>query len=175
MSDFRIRSAAEEDLPQLAALYGAFLDESLASTTHVQRNPELVVDLALARLMRREPSAMFAAEAEGTLAGFAFVEFRPATTRRPGFLRRLADTLTRRRAFLPVLVPARGWLGHLYVAPGHRRKGIAEALVRAAADWAKSEGAESLELNVLAANEPARRFYQKLGMTTTLVEYRLPL
>lgn len=175
MTDFRIRFAAGEDVPQLAALFGAFLDESLASTTHAQRNPELDAELALARLMRREPSAMFAAEADGKLAGFAFVEIRPATGRRPGLLRRLVDALTRRRAFLPVLVPARGWLVHLYVAPEHRRKGIAEALVRAAAGWAKSEGADSLELNVLASNEPARRLYQKLGMTTTLVEYRLPL
>ncbi len=173
MTDFRIRGATDADMPQLAALYAAFLDETLASATHVRRNPELDVELALAQLMRREPSAMLAAEVDGKIAGFAFVEVRPDARRT--LWGRLADMLTRRRAFLPAIVPARGWLGHLYVAPEHRRKGIAETLVRAAADWARSQGAESLELNVFASNAPARRLYEKLAMTVTLVEYRLPL
>ncbi len=175
MTNFRIRSAGDEDAVQLAALYAAFLEETLRSAAHVRRNPEMDVDLALSRLMRRQRSAMFAAEVDGKLAGFAFVEVRLGTGRKRTPLGRLADMLTRRRASLTMLAPTRGWLGHLYVAPEHRREGIAEALVRAAADWACSQGAESLELNVYASNAPARRLYEKLAMTATLVEYRLPL
>jgi GNAT superfamily N-acetyltransferase len=170
-----VRPADDRDIPKLAPLYTAFLDETLAGSPQGERNPELNADLALVRLLRRERAAMLVAESSGALAGFAFVEIRLATGRRAGLRARVGDFLTRRLAFVPVLMPRRGWLAHLYVAPEARRQGAASVLVRAAADWVKSRGAASLELNVLATNEPARRLYAKLGMTEATVDYRLDL
>jgi GNAT superfamily N-acetyltransferase len=168
-----IRRAVEGDIPALAKLYEAFLDETLAGVAHARRNPELDAESAIRRLAGRECAAMFVAESAGAPVGFAFVEMRRAAGRRDGILGRLSDFLTRRLAFLPVLSPARGWLAHLYVAPQFRRQGAASALVRTAADWAKSQGAAALELNVVASNASARRLYEKLGMTATLVDYRM--
>jgi ribosomal protein S18 acetylase RimI-like enzyme len=52
----------------------------------------------------------------------------------------------------------------LAVAPQHRRQGSAQKLLSAAADWAQSQGADTLSLAVTTANTPARRLYEKLGM-----------
>ncbi len=59
----------------------------------------------------------------------------------------------------------------LYVRPSARGNGLARELMRAAADYAREQGADHLELDVLESNEPARRFYERLGFTT--VERRL--
>lgn len=52
----------------------------------------------------------------------------------------------------------------LEVTPGLRRKGAAAAILRAAADWARAQGAGELALVVTEANQPARALYEKLGM-----------
>jgi GNAT superfamily N-acetyltransferase len=52
----------------------------------------------------------------------------------------------------------------LEVTPSLRRKGAAEAILRAAATWAAQNGAQELALVVTEANQGARRLYEKLGM-----------
>lgn len=53
----------------------------------------------------------------------------------------------------------------LEVVPGLRRQGSAQNILRAAAAWAKSAGADSLSLVVTVANAPARALYVGMGMT----------
>lgn len=50
----------------------------------------------------------------------------------------------------------------LYVAPEHRRKGIAQRLMQEVEQWTRAQGLSVIELNVLQDN-PARRLYQRLG------------
>jgi GNAT superfamily N-acetyltransferase len=52
----------------------------------------------------------------------------------------------------------------LEVRPPHRRRGIGETLLRAAAIWAASEGADRLSLAVTERNSAARALYARLGM-----------
>lgn len=52
----------------------------------------------------------------------------------------------------------------LEVTPALRRKGAAEAILRAAALWAREQGAAELSLVVTVANAGARALYEKLGM-----------
>ncbi len=52
----------------------------------------------------------------------------------------------------------------LEVAPGIRRHGLGETLVRAAAHWAVDQGATWLALAVTRANKAANALYSKLGM-----------
>jgi ribosomal protein S18 acetylase RimI-like enzyme len=59
----------------------------------------------------------------------------------------------------------------LYVRPSARGSGLARELMRAAAEHAREQGADHLELDVLENNEYARRFYDRLGFAT--VERRL--
>ena len=51
----------------------------------------------------------------------------------------------------------------LMVAAGHRRHGIGKALLEQAADWARENGIEKLELHVFPHNEPAIRLYEQFG------------
>lgn len=53
----------------------------------------------------------------------------------------------------------------LEVVPSLRRQGSAQNILRAAAAWAKGEGADSLSLVVTVANAPARALYAGMGMT----------
>lgn len=52
----------------------------------------------------------------------------------------------------------------LFVAPAFRGQGIADLLMRETARLARARGATYLRLSVDRANEPARRFYQRIGM-----------
>lgn len=60
-------------------------------------------------------------------------------------------------------------VGRVYemgVVPAHRRKGLAEDLVRAAAKHARNKGLEALELVTDAANEAGRALYAKAGFSS---------
>jgi GNAT superfamily N-acetyltransferase len=59
----------------------------------------------------------------------------------------------------------------LYVRPAARGKGLGMELMRAAAEHARTAGAEAVELTVLESNKAARRLYEHLGYAT--VERRL--
>jgi len=53
----------------------------------------------------------------------------------------------------------------MWVAPEARRLGVGSALVDAVQEWGESWGARRVVLWVLAANEPATRFYYQIGFT----------
>lgn len=52
-----------------------------------------------------------------------------------------------------------GWLEHLWVDPGHHRRGIGRKLL----GWARAEAASDLRLHVFAHNERAIAFYETHG------------
>ncbi|HWE31676.1 MAG TPA: GNAT family N-acetyltransferase [Polyangia bacterium] len=60
----------------------------------------------------------------------------------------------------------RGHIETLIVARAQRRRGIGRALMAAATEWAKSQGAQQLLLTVWAGNDDAERFYAALGYRT---------
>lgn len=51
----------------------------------------------------------------------------------------------------------------LYIAPDHRRRGLATLLMRQAEDWASARGDRQLGLQVFQVNAGAIALYQKLG------------
>ncbi|MHB8391967.1 MAG: GNAT family N-acetyltransferase [Acidobacteriaceae bacterium] len=51
----------------------------------------------------------------------------------------------------------------MWVAPFARGSGVGDALVAAVVDWAKEQRATRVLLEVMEANESARRFYQRNG------------
>jgi ribosomal protein S18 acetylase RimI-like enzyme len=57
----------------------------------------------------------------------------------------------------------RGWIYTLAVDPGHRRRGIATALVRQVEGLLAKRGCLKVNLQVLASNPQPVGFYQKLG------------
>src|SRR6185369_12603099 len=54
----------------------------------------------------------------------------------------------------------------LYVRPAARGSGVGVELIRAAAEYVQSQGAETLALEVLESNVAAKRFYDRLGFAT---------
>ncbi len=58
---------------------------------------------------------------------------------------------------------AEGWIGGMGTLPAHRRQGLGEAALRAALDVARDRGADSVRLEVIVENAPARALYEKLG------------
>ncbi|MFT7652940.1 MAG: GNAT superfamily N-acetyltransferase [Limisphaerales bacterium] len=54
-------------------------------------------------------------------------------------------------------------VGSLYVDVSYQRSGIGHRLVKAAIDHYRNLGISTLHIAVLAANGPARRFYESLG------------
>ena len=91
------------------------------------------------RLVRAANAAAWVAEEEGTLAGFAIVEW-------------LRDG---GRFF--------AYLQTIEVAPAYRGRGMARELLRCAESSAWNAGAASLWLHVDAENRPAIRLYQSAG------------
>ena len=64
-----------------------------------------------------------------------------------------------------------GELEFLYVRPAARGRGLGVALAKEAARWLAEQGAEVVELDVLASNNAARAIYERLGFAP--VELRL--
>lgn len=59
---------------------------------------------------------------------------------------------------------ARTWiLNDLYVLPTNRRGGVARALMDAAADFARADGAAGISLETTRDNTPARALYRAAG------------
>jgi GNAT superfamily N-acetyltransferase len=88
-------------------------------------------------------------------------------------------------ALVGIAVGVDGWSGDprkrelvgMWVAPSHRRRGIAAELLDAVKAWATSEGATALTLGVREHNESARRAYRRMGMRLlgeTMPEWNRP-
>jgi ribosomal protein S18 acetylase RimI-like enzyme len=106
-------------------------------------------------LLASEHTAVFVAEAErpdagdaaGALAGLACVH--------------IYDTPPD-----PAMVPRRrGHVETLVVRQAHRRRGVAEQLMRHVSSWAREQRAVELVLTVWSGNEAAEAFYASLGYT----------
>lgn len=63
----------------------------------------------------------------------------------------------------------------VYVRPRARRQGVTKALLRACADVAREQGAQSVSLEVLLANDVARTTWQRLGFKDLWVGMGQPL
>src|SRR5260370_682525 len=63
--------------------------------------------------------------------------------------------------------PTRAQLVSMWTAPTHRQLGIGRLLVDAVLDWAGSRNLLALLLMVTSNNDPAIRFYERLGFTKT--------
>lgn len=70
-------------------------------------------------------------------------------------------------AFLDSNDRTRAQLVSMWTAPTHRHRGIGRLLVNEVLRWAHLRGADTLLLMVTSNNEPAIRFYERLGFTRT--------
>ncbi|MGF0333654.1 N-acetyltransferase family protein [Ectopseudomonas toyotomiensis] len=132
-----VREARAEDVPALLPLM-----------RELARFEDYLEDFAVdevqltARAFAAEPQCrIFVAEASDRLLGYA-------VTQELTFTYDLRPTVR---------------LKELYVAPDARCQRLGEQLLAAVARWAKARGAGRLKWDVLAGNQKAERFYQRLG------------
>lgn len=69
-----------------------------------------------------------------------------------------------------MLLDPAGHLHDVFVAPSHRRHGVAEALCRAAIDALRSRGVSRFVAHVWVGNEASRALTRRLGFRETMVE-----
>ncbi len=132
-----IRPATRADVPLLHRL--------IVALAEYERAPDAVTGtpamLAQALFGERPAAEALLAESRGEVAGFALFHGTFSTWEcAPGL-----------------------WLEDIYVLPEHRRAGVGEALVRRIAALALERGCTRLEWAALDWNEPALRFYRRLG------------
>ena len=58
----------------------------------------------------------------------------------------------------------RGWVYYLAVDPQARRRGLGRALMQAAEDWLRGQGAPKIQLMVRADNVEALAFHRAIGL-----------
>ena len=70
-------------------------------------------------------------------------------------------------SFLDQSDPTKAHVISMWTAPTHRQQGIGRLLVNEVLKWARGRNARSLVLMVTSNNEPAIRFYERMGFTRT--------
>ena len=133
----RIRPAQEDDVPHLlACIHGIAAYEKLADEVEATE-----ASVRQSFFGARPAAEALVAEHHDAKVGFAvYFPSYSTFTSRPGM-----------------------WLEDLYVDPAHRGLGIGEALLRELGRLCVERGYARLEWTVLDWNEPALRFYAKLG------------
>lgn len=145
-----VRRAHAEDLDLLAPLFDRYRH------FYTQRNDEVVSRAFIDERLRRGDSVLLLAALDGN-DGAGFTQLYP--------------TFSSVRA-------ARVWvLNDLFVEPGARRRGVAQALLGAAADFARGDGAARLELETNHDNLTAQALYETTGWQRYdgTQRYHLPL
>ncbi|MBB5885109.1 GNAT family N-acetyltransferase [Xanthomonas sp. LMG 8992] len=131
----RVRQADAQDLPALAALFDAYRQ-------FYGQAPDAATAYAfLAARLANAESVVLLAERDAQAAGFV----------------QLYPSFSSVRA-------ARVWiLNDLYVAPAHRRHGVAQALLHAAERHAAADGAVRIVLETAQDNLSAQALYRACG------------
>ena len=142
---FTIRPGRREDAAEAARLWMRSAEE------HTRHDPIYATAPDAERVMRR-----FLADLVGAGHSFLFVAVIGDQT--VGFIS--GELREGSPAFRP-----KTWasVDDVFVEPDHRSLGVGRALLESVKRWAKDRGADGVSLQVAAANERGRKFYEGLG------------
>ena len=152
------------------------LDAFLAARGYEIDAPTSVQLMELGAL-NSAPAAAITLDAAVTDAWFAaFCEMCGADRRHHGTMRQLLDLIMPETRFAALWLDGRvaacglgvlqaGHIGlyDIAVAPGLRRRGYGQRLVKSLLAWGKEAGAHTAYLQVMLNNAPALRLYEKVG------------
>jgi len=143
--NFTIRPGRREDAEAAARLWMQSAEEHTAHDRIYATAPgaEQVMRRFLADLASSGHSFLFVAESGGRVVGFISGELREGS---PTF---------RQKSWASV--------DDVFVERDHRNLGIGRTLLEGVEAWAKERRADGVSLQVAAANERGRKFYEGLG------------
>ena len=143
--DFTIRPGRRDDAAEAARLW------MQSASEHTSHDPIYVAAPGAERVMRRfladltssSHAFLFVADYDGRTIGFVSGELRESS---------------------PTFSP-KTWasVDDVFVEPDYRNLGVGRTLVESVKSWAKERGADGVSLQVAAANERGRKFYEDLG------------
>jgi ribosomal protein S18 acetylase RimI-like enzyme len=144
-----VRRATVEDVDAIAPLF------DLYRTFYEQPSDPALAHRFIGERLRQGESVIFLAEVDGKAAGF--------TQLFPSF-----SSVGATRVWI---------LNDLYVDAAARRQGVAQALLQAATEFARAEGARRLELETDHTNDSAQALYRRLGweLYDGTLRFRFPL
>ncbi len=140
-----VRSAAEEDLDALLALYVSYFRELETFGMPFTLDRDALPGVLRAKIKSRLILAAVA-EGDGKLAGFCFC----AISRLPKERRWRGEA-------------SAGFLEELYVVPEARRRGLASRLTDFAREWLRENQIGMITLEVLHGNPEGLAFWKKQG------------
>lgn len=155
---FHVRIATLHDYPTIAAIG----EES--QNLHAQAHPETFnehtpgfTEEHICALIEGEHTAVYVAEEDGHVVGYALLN---------------VHLLVYLDIFKPQTIAE---ISDIAVSDVMQGKGVGYLLFEAAKTWAKTRGAQRLELNVWEFNKDAQAFYERQGMYTLHRTMTLPL
>ena len=143
--DFTIRPGRKEDAAAAARLWMQSAEEHTAHDRVYETAPgaEKTMRHFLADVANNGYSFLFVAAAGDRTMGFISGELRQGSP-----------------TFLP-----KTWasVDDIFVESEYRNQGVGRALLQSVQTWAQERGADGISLQVAAANERGRKFYEDLG------------
>lgn len=176
-----IRTAQQEDAPELARLYEQAFGSKLrwALGRYAPAMPDLVRDLLLHDQMRL--SETLVAELDGQIAGMAVL--RRDHTHRPRWLtvwrlvrrhvkgwRILTVTFIMTAMCSNLCTPTRSYLESLAVDARYRGHGVGTLLLERCFEESRQAGKREISLHVVDTNPRAKRLYERMGFRTVRTE-----
>jgi ribosomal protein S18 acetylase RimI-like enzyme len=151
---WRVRAAGDDDLEVLTRLWReadalhAKLSPGFFRRADLERGRQRAVETLRDAEESRHETVLVACDERGSVCGALHVQ--------------VYDT----PVALTMVPQRRGHIETLIVARARRRRGCGRALMLAATDWAREQGATQVLLTVWDGNEDAQRFYAALGYRT---------
>ena len=149
-----IRRATDADLPAVGELGAQLLRVHYEFDRDRFMRPGAGAEEGYAWFLRTqladEDAVVLVADVSGRIAGYLYAGIEPRNWKE------LRDEAA--------------FVHDILVTEGHRKAGIAEALMAEAVAWARSRGAPRLLLWTATPNDSARRLFAKLGFRSTMIE-----
>ncbi len=145
-----VRRLGPDDVAALRGLNAVFAEAFVEPETYLAHPPP---DTYLRALLAKAHVGVFVREVDGAVVG--------------GLTIYLLDK--------PEQARTEGYIYDLAVSEGHRRRGIARALIAAACDWAGTQGAWLVYVQADRGDDPAIALYTSLGRRENVLHFDLPV
>jgi ribosomal protein S18 acetylase RimI-like enzyme len=160
VAEITIRRATHDDLPRLGHLGARLLRMHHAFDPARFMAPGADPEGGYAwflgtQLAERDAAVLVAADGAGAVVGYVYAALEPQSWKD--------------------LREAAGFVHDLVVDDAAENRGIAAALMKAALDWLRSQGAPRVLLGTAPQNVRAQHVFEKLGFRRTMLEMTLEL